>query len=337
MHEHYYSLHSITSRNAYFNFIVGARGDGKTFANKYRDINKFIKRGEQFIYLRRYETEIKDSKAHYFDDIASFFPDYEFNVNGNNALIRKAGEKEWKTSGYFIQLSNAMTKKSVSYAKVTTITFDEFIISRGYIHYIPDEVRAFLDFYNTVDRWQDRVKVFFLANSVSVVNPYFIYFGITKQKTEFGRYKDGYVCVQFIQDEQFKNEVKQTKFGKLIENTQYSAYAIDNTFEDNTDTFIAKRPPNALFHYGIDYNGYRLGVWLDAENGNYYINRKIPKDQANIFCLTKNDMKPNLIMLEKSSPLLKLLKKIYMQGSLFFSDVETRGVCNEMFAFLNLA
>ncbi|MBS6750091.1 MAG: phage DNA encapsidation protein, partial [Firmicutes bacterium] len=57
---------------------------------------------------------------------------------------------------------------------VDMIGFDEFIIDKGSLHYLQNELKQFQDFYNTVDRFQDRVKVMFMANAVALTNPYFI-------------------------------------------------------------------------------------------------------------------------------------------------------------------
>ena len=48
----YYDISHILTYNAYFNFLIGERGVGKTFSSKKFVINKFLKKGEQFIYLR---------------------------------------------------------------------------------------------------------------------------------------------------------------------------------------------------------------------------------------------------------------------------------------------
>ena len=55
----FWNINNSVSYNALFNFIIGNRGGGKTYGMKNYVINKFIKKGEQFIYLRRYKTEVK--------------------------------------------------------------------------------------------------------------------------------------------------------------------------------------------------------------------------------------------------------------------------------------
>ena len=74
----FYDLSRVLSYNAYFNFLLGERGVGKTFSTKKFVINKFLKHNEQFIYLRRYKPEIKEAKDTYFNDIISKFPNHSF-------------------------------------------------------------------------------------------------------------------------------------------------------------------------------------------------------------------------------------------------------------------
>ena len=51
----YYRLGPLLSRNGAINMVLGPRGDGKTFAAKEQAIRNAINRGEEFIYLRRYQ------------------------------------------------------------------------------------------------------------------------------------------------------------------------------------------------------------------------------------------------------------------------------------------
>ena len=134
-------------------------------------IKRFLKTGKQFIYLRRYKTEFDDFK-NFFNDIMDEFPDTTFEVKGKKIYI------DGELAGYGIPLSTALTKKSVSYERVELIGFDEFVIDSKVIHYLSNEVDAFLEFYETVARTRDNVRVLFLSNAVSVVNPYFMYWNL---------------------------------------------------------------------------------------------------------------------------------------------------------------
>src|SRR5690606_5610588 len=91
---------------------------------------------------------------------------------------RDEKKRQWSTVCYFQCLSVGQQVKGASFDLVTSIVFDEFIIEKGLIQYLPDEATAMTNFYSTVDRNQDKTRVYFLANSVSITNPYFLEYDI---------------------------------------------------------------------------------------------------------------------------------------------------------------
>lgn len=334
----YYDSHDIMTRNAMFNFVIGGRGTGKTYDFKYKRIRHFIKTGKQFIYLRRYKSEF-DDKQEFFQDIVDRFPSWEFKVEGMKGYIRKVAigdekPEKWRVLCFFITLANALTKKSVPYPDVDMIGFDEFIIDKGSLHYLQNELKQFQDFYNTVDRFQDRVKVMFMANAVALTNPYFIGWRLKPRKGKrFLMAHKGYMCVEIVQSERFRAHVDTTRFGQMIRGTSYYDYAVGNMFYDDNDKFIAKKSEEARFYFALRFDNRTVGVWVDYTDGVYYVSRRYPKD-ALVYVLTKSDMQPNLLMIEKSSVVLRSVRKLYMQGSVFFDTIETREFFNNVFDYL---
>lgn len=336
----YWDCHDLLTRNGMFNFAIGGRGTGKTYDAKYKRIKHFLKTGKRFIYLRRYKTEFED-KDKFFADIVDNFPEHEFDVRGMTGFIRLASDEEknphkWVPLCYFVTLANALTKKSVPYPDVDMIIFDEFIIDKGSLHYCSNEVKQFLDFYNTVDRFEDRCRVLFLANAVTLTNPYFIYWRLKPRKEKrFCSAAGGTVVCEMVQSEKFRAKVDQTKFGQLIKGTAYYDYAVGNSFRDDNDSFISKKTEESQFYYAIKFDGRSVGVWVDYEEGNYYVCGKIPKN-ARVITLTKDDMQPNLVMIERNSVYMRSLKRMYMQGSVFFDSIETREFTHSILSYLGL-
>ena len=85
----YYDISTLLSYNKILNFVIGQRGGGKTFNAKKWCINDFLKRGNEFVWVRRYKTEIKGLKQNFFNDIIStgIFPNVEFSIKGNHLFI----------------------------------------------------------------------------------------------------------------------------------------------------------------------------------------------------------------------------------------------------------
>ena len=171
----YYNVDNALSHNCLFNFLLGARGIGKTYSAKRRVIKNWIKTGAEFVYLRRYDTELtKDKVEKFFNDIQREFPDHELSAKGKEFAI------DGYTFGYAVPLSKALQYKSVPFPRVSLIIFDEFIIDQGMIHYLPREVETFLEMYSTIARDRD-VPVLFLSNAITFTNPYFLYFDLKTQ------------------------------------------------------------------------------------------------------------------------------------------------------------
>lgn len=342
MRDWYWSADELLTKNAMFNFAIGGRGTGKTFDAKYRLIKKAIKNNRHFIYLRRYDTEFED-KDKFFSDVAVKFPGYEFKVEGMTGYFRRdERDKEgnpihkWKPCVYLVRLATTISKKGVPYPDVDYIVFDEFIIDKGSLHYLQNEVRTFLDFYNTVDRYNDRVKVLFLANSVSIMNPYFLAWHITPRKeTRFVKAAKGYLCVEYIDSENYRKHVDSTRFGQFIKGTEYYDYAVSNRFHDDNSLFIEKKTSEAKFYFAFKFDQTVFGVWVDYKTGIYYLSKKYPNNTL-IYALTKDDMQPNLVMIERSGYLMKSLKQMYMLGNIRYETPKMRQYFIDVLDYLNV-
>ena len=329
----YYDFGPVLSRNAAYNFIIGARGLGKTYGAKKRVIRDYLKNGNQFIYLRRYKPELK-SRMTFFSDLVDEFPGITFRVAGDEAQVcRKPNAKKpkWETIGYFIALSVAQTKKSVAFPRVTTIIYDEFIIEKGSLHYLPNEAKSFNDFYSTVDRWKDKTKVLFLANAVSIANPYFLEYNIEpKPNTEWMTKYKGFLCIHFADSAEFATEVFNTRFGQFIQGTEYADYSVSNVFGDNHDAMIATKPPEAKYLYTLDTGKGVFSVWQSEDFRYYWLQAKRPREE--FYCTTVHDkMNNDRYLLDYSHKWLQNLRGKYSAGRLYFDKPATRNAYTEIY------
>lgn len=323
----YYDYGNLLSRNATINIAIGPRGDGKTYGAKRLAIRNAIKKGEQFILLRRYKTELA-TRTSFFDDIADNireeFPGYSFRITGHSAEMKKSGSRSWETIGHFVALSNSQQKKSVSYAKVTLIIFDEFIIDKGAVRYLPNEVRSFLDFYNTVDRWQDRTRVIMISNSVSIMNPYFIEWDIrVEDYKEFITKGDGFLCCHLIQDHEFASQVRLTKLGQFIENTEYSDYSVGGVFKDAHMAFVKKKTPGARYYATIETSSGIFSLWIDYVTRLWYADERRPKVEQ-LWTTCPEKMTEGKVLMLRNDPTMQQLRTQFSHGRLFFSSPKAR-------------
>ena len=176
--------------------LMGARSNGKSYVTKRNAVQCAIDSGgdEKFIYLRRYESDCKDSLCvQYFADL----PIYEM-TNGKFDCIdvyRKGiylcniDTETGKISnrfkiGYCHALSIAERYKSLMFPDVTRIIYEEFISSSG-AYLGQREPDALQQYVSTIFRLRKGV-VYLIGNTISRICPYFRKWqltGLMKQKT----------------------------------------------------------------------------------------------------------------------------------------------------------
>lgn len=326
----YYSPNKMLSHNRILNFVIGARGIGKSFAMKEFPIKRFIKYGEQFIYVRRYKGELTKLK-NYFNDIMFKFPEHEFSVKGRNLYI------DGKQCGWAIPLSTWQSEKSNAYPNVSNIIYDEFIREKDNSGYIPNEVEALLNLMDTVFRSRDNVRCICLSNAVTIVNPYFLYFGLIPNiDKRFNAYDN--ILIEIPDSSDFSEYRRTTKFGKLITNTDYGNMSLDNEFINDSQVFIEKRTPESKYSFTITYKGMDVGIWVDVELGVLYMSNDLDPYSKFSFALTSQDLQENNMLINgwRNSYHLKKLVKAFTSGYLRFDNQVLRNIGYEIFKKMNI-
>ena len=319
----WYDINKTLSYNCLFNFIIGSRGCGKTYGAKKRAIKLFLDKGYQFVYLRRYAEELEETAPTYFDDILANneFPDVAIEYRGGVYYIND------QIAGYSMALTKAKSYKSIAFPLVYFIIFDEFLIEEtGYSRYLKNEVESFLGFYMSIDRYRG-CTVFFLANAVTMVNPYTLYFNIS---LPYGSNitRKGDVLLQLVEDKEYIENRKKTRFGKLIEGTKFSEYAVENKFMNDSKTFIMRKTEKAFYYFTIIYKDNKYGIWCDNHEGKMFVSENVDNCYKVVFSLTVEDHKPNTLLLKSSNkhPYLKSFVDNYKMGNVYFESQKIKNI-----------
>lgn len=310
----YYSIQPLLSRNKLFNFVVGARHIGKTYSSKENAINNFLERGEHFVYIRRYKKELRKIKT-FFKDIEKKYPEHSFSCDGTYFYIDK------KVCGSCQPLSTAKTEKSVVYDNVTFIIFDEFIIDKGVYHYLPDEVTNLLELYVTISDGRD-IPIFFLANSITDYNPYFLYFDIQPNGWGYTTYGD--IIIENVDPSKYESVLKNSRFAEIVKGTPYGQYLLENKPLRDNNNFIQKKSGTAKHIFNFKYNNYTFGVWFDTQN--VYVSFDILKGHT--IALTEEHISADVeLNAGARSPFKKYVIKKYRQGKCYFESPKIKGYC----------
>lgn len=265
----------IISYNALLNFIVGQRSGGKTYGWKKYAIIHYLKTGNQFIYLRRYKSDLKTVNK-FFDDIINDEEikkkELDLEVKGRKFYINN------KECGYACALSSQQSYKSTPYPFVDNIGFDEFIAKpNGYARYIPDEVNEYKEFYETVARIgtdHPEVKMFFLGNLWSVVNPYFDYYNLTLPYEGKVIYKNDILTYQ-VKAQKMIDEKKKSRFYKIHGDDDYNKYATEGKVFGNDKEMVERKSGKCEYQFMLMFGENNFGVWYNYELRLYYISNDI--------------------------------------------------------------
>lgn len=254
------------------------------------------------------------------------YQDVKLDIRGNVGYIND------EPAITFVALSTSRKKlKSMNLPYVNKIIFDEFIEDRGYLK---DEVEIFLDLFESVARLRDNVRAILLANSITVVNPYFTYFNIQPKADSRFTVTDN-ICIEMFTDEEFINAKNQTRFGKLIKGTRYGEYAVNNKWLLDNETFIEPKTPRAEFMLAMKYNGVMYGFWVDYREGKIFVNRQYDPSSYALYCLQKDDHEANLLLIKSISD-SKLVQRVifaFKNGLLRFENMVVK---NQFYEFIGL-
>lgn len=322
----YINFDKILSYGALINMVVGVRGCGKSYGAKKWCIKRFLKKGEKFLYVKRYKSDLKDLDK-FFDDIQydKELSAHEFCVKGSKIYV------DGLLAGESFALSIAQTKKSVPYAEYNNMIFDEFILEQGVVRYLDNEVWKFLSLIDTFVRNRSGCKVFVLGNSVRWANPYFTFYKFEPNKEGIQIKQDGTVLLCNHKSYEFMSAREETEVGKLIKGTSYGQMSLENEYSDANDDFIRKKSSTAYLTCTIFWNNKYYGLWREEDC--FIISYKCNKE-GGVFCYSKADLKPNMLLITQTNfGLNKTIKRAFKFSYLYYEDIFIR---NEIFELIGL-
>lgn len=190
--QEWYSLNRIKKFNATYNVIFGERSNGKTYSTLKEGIERWYasNKNEQMGIIRRWQEDIRGKRAN------KIFA----GINANNEVLKitdgeyegvhyysgsfymctydDTGKPIFNDSdilGHTFALTDTEHNKSISYPKITTIVFDEFLTKYTYLQ---DEFVTFMNTVSTIVRKRTDVKIYMLGNTVNRYAPYFKEMGL---------------------------------------------------------------------------------------------------------------------------------------------------------------
>lgn len=326
----YYNFDKLFSYNFLIALVIGERGVGKSFNAKVAVLKKFLKSGEQFIYLRRYKTELDSALATFWDDVQDngYFDDLNLKVKKSKMLTTFTCDGE--VCGYAVPLSTCNILKSTAFPKVKTIIFDEFILDTdsGTYKYMKNEPQMLLDVMETVFRLRDG-QVIMLGNYINFFGcPYVAYWNLDlPYNSEFRTFKDGTIVVNYIKNLAYRDAKKQSRFYRLIEGTVYGDYCVDNKSLRESTSFIGKRPDRCKFYATLVINGSFFGLWSGIDGYLYVSDKYDPTSGRKYACDFDDHTEDTVFLTFRDNYYLRYMIKAYRQGWLKFENQRIKSDC----------
>lgn len=336
----FYNLSKTLSKDCLINILMGGRGIGKTFSFTEYCVNKFLKTGHMFLYIRRYKEEMADIKK-FFDDVKK--NSKLLNDRYGNIDYRVVGGKRGaefyingKICGYAIVLSIANFKKGMSFEGVRTILFDEFTLEKGFVRYLPDEVHDILNLYETIARPGTRdydVRLLLFGNNVSPINPYTTAFDLNMPKGKKFLIQDD-VLYEHLEDAEVQEAKRNSRFYKAVARTGFGDYAVENkALYNDDDTLVEKKSGKCEFQFTILYKGKKYGVWKNYDNMTYYVSYDIDNRHIRTYAFTLADHSENTRLIKTAKKDISYRRFIdsYQYGSARFENKNIKAEMNDLF------
>lgn len=338
-----------TGTNGEICLVLGAKDIGKTFGLRKKCIERYLKAHEIFCEICRTQSEADQVAPNYFSKIQAegFFKGYEFKTEkGCGYIARKPkddGARKWELICYFVALSAFQKEKRRTFQFVKRFIFDEAVIDvKDKFHrYLPDEFLILANILDTVSRQQPgddkHYYVYLLGNAVDLTCPYLRHLGIDKIP-EFGYsyHKHKTVLLHYVEPWDAEDRRALTLVGRMLEGNDESKVIFDNEFQDTTGREIAKKSSNSHYRFCLKWGCLSFAIWIDDKRGIWYVTSKLPKGADNIYTLAKKDSTVDYAMIEKASPLMKLLVKIHYIGGIRYESAHLREAFHEVLSFLGV-
>lgn len=325
------SMLDINNQKPEIYICCGNRTGGKTTFFNRMVVKRFLDKGEKFALLYRYNYELDDCADKFFKDISTlFFNGMEMlNVRRASGIYHELFLDE-KSCGYAISLNSADQIKKYSHllSDVSRILFDEFQSESG--KYCPNEINKLQSVHTSIARGQGKqtryVPVYMLSNTVTILNPYFVEFGICdrlKADTKFLK-GDGFVMEQcYIESASLAQ--KQSAFNRAFKNSNYLAYSAENIYLNDNTAFI-ERPLNSQSRYiaTLKYCGKEYGLREYASLGIIYCDNNPDKTYKYKISVTTDDHQMNYVMLKRNDMFLENLRYLFERGCFRFKDMKCK-------------
>jgi len=305
------------------NMICGGRGIGKTYSAKKYVVNRYLETGGKFITFTRFKTQAKRVDD-FFLKIRPEFEDKDLFTDGN------------RETGYFYYCNDecigtnifmSSSARGYEFSGDFVVLFDEFICEPGE-NYVQSEVTKFSSILESIFR-TEKMRIIMLSNSVTVVNPYFMFFDIQEMKS--GYYNNGTIKLTVLDTpKEFVENKIQTDIGKLFRETGYFDYSVNNmSLLDKRDYMVTKKLLNQPRSYICSVCNNNVFLSFYNIDSTHILALEDKDKQKRYYGIDSNDLACGYTIIPKMY--MSLFKSRIKLGHIYFDSHRGKQVCFNIF------
>ena len=329
----WYNAQQLLSYKRLYNVIVGIRGHGKTYDSVNRLIDTGIREKKlSFVVLVRYIEDIMFIKNSWWSIVEHLYPNYEFYSVRRLIYARDKTKNETFVIGEYVALSEYMRVKKTPRPYVKFILFDEFLNEEN--DYLQDEIDKFMSVCDSIIRNRNDVRVLMVSNTITLINPYFSYFGINKLN---GRFTKGLhsSIVEFTDSEEFKKYRMKTKFGESIAETRYGNFALSGAFMLDDMTNVIEKPPYKTKHYLFNIVLNENNIEVNLVNGLLFFSKSNDYTRRSYTPYVENAKTYCSTYVEKTFRYFKMIQVYFMKNKVMYQSLVIKNAIIEFMQYLN--
>lgn len=338
----YYNLDSIKNvkdldnEEPILRMIIGNRSAGKTTALLIESL-KNVQNDKQVVFLYRTQDEISSSGKMY-EDILDSCPECGKVVTNKtvvkgliSAMMLHDKDDNVKLLGYAVYFNNTdkLKKYSPMFKDVELIVFDEFVLENN--GYLKHELTKFESTLRTICRGKGKqvreVPVYMLGNYVTLLNPYFIFFGIHKRLRDNTKFLRGHGWVaQFVVNKDAQNALKLCKLGIIFKDSTYQISSADGIYMCDATAFVESVSGNSRYIFTLISGKDSYAIREYPEKGIVYVDHTVDQSCKYRFTFDASSHNADTLMLSSHSFIYDYLKRSYDLGLLRFKDLKCKDI-----------
>ena len=314
-----------------FFILIGGRGIGKTTGALIDCVKAYNKTREQFVYVRRYKSELKKCKGL----LSKITKDYRIRGGGDGVI--EYVDKEGGIIGWAIALTVQQTVKSgINFENVTRIIYDEVTIARGgVLRYINNEIDQFLELLSSIVRERSNYKVYFIGNNNDLFNPYIEYFNINIKQNPYVDYERG-IYFEYCKTKEALIEIeKETPLYRVTKGTAYHQYHYANEVLVADNNKLGVKDAHATFLTRLLFNDVTLNVYMQ-DNGSAFIEyRDKPiEDSYTYVIMKKSEYNLYYCRLFKDSSIGRYLIRAFFTEDVWYQNNKCASIIQDFMQYV---